>query len=165
MANVWDRIVGLFKSASPGTEPLKDRATMEALWCNRAPKAKRRLGTIAEAKRTIEAVTERGSNCRGLLQVLDDYCRRENERRRDSHPPQPLLGEDDQVGDPSDVHHIIPPKHVIGYAVEECEDGFALETIEALHVRWTVLRLRDKIIGADSVGVMRHESYGPMRVV
>jgi hypothetical protein len=161
MPSVWERFVGLFRRGPA----LNDRIKMEALWFSRGPKAVRRLGTIGEMRRTIAAASAKGSNCGYALKVLDEYCKLENEWRKIELPLRAKLTDDDEVGDPLDVHHIIPPKHVIGYAVEECEDGFALETLETLNMRWTVLRLRNKIIAIDSVGLLRQEKCGPVRLI
>ncbi len=161
MANVWERITDFFRPA----RALADRETMEALWGRRQSKAVRRLGTVGEAKRVLAAVSRKGVSCGRIQCVLDDYCERQNDLRDRHEPRQPPVNDDEEIGDPNDVHHIIPPHHDIGYAIEECHDGFALETIETLHARWTVLRLRDKIVGVSSVSVMRHERYGPCRVV
>jgi len=161
MPGVLKRFVGLFRQA-----PLEnDGVKIEALWCNRAPKAVRRLGTIGELRRIVAAVAAKGGNCNYALTILEEHCQWENRCRKEGEPPRAPLTDDDEVGDPKDVHHIIPPKHVIGYAIEECEDGFALETLETLNIRWTILRLRNKIVGIEAVGMLRHESYGPFHIV
>ncbi len=130
-----------------------DTSEIDAVWERRKDGAARRLGTFAEARKSLDDLERAGRGPSSLKDVL----LRERDLRE--------LGDDDPVGDPKDVHHVIPPHHLIGYAVEETLDGHALETLEALYGKWTLLRKRGKLIGAAYTSIVRMETYGPIHVV
>lgn len=131
----------------------KDTSGIDAIWRKRQDGAARRLGTFAEARQSLDDLERAGHGPSSLKDIL----LRDRDLRK--------LGDEDPVGDPKDVHHVIPPHHLIGYAVEETLDGHALETIEALYGKWTLLRRRGKLIGAAYTSILRMETYGPIHVV
>src|SRR5258708_3338683 len=102
---------------------------VEEVWLKHKKDAKRRLGTVDEARKAI-AVIEEAEQC-SIRETLDRHCRHHK-----------LEYGDAIVGDPHDVHHIIPPEHRIGYAIEESPDGYTLETLELLKVCYHMLRWR-----------------------
>lgn len=126
---------------------------IDAVWDRRKDGAARRLGTFAEAWRSLDDLERAGRGPSSLKDVLL--------RDRDLRE----LRDEDPVGDPKDVHHVIPPHHMIGHVIEETVDGYALETLEALYGKWTLLRRRGKLIGAVYTSILRMESYGPIHVI
>jgi len=69
------------------------------------------------------------------------------------------------VGDPNDVHFIIPPCHFIGYALYRSQDGeFVCEVIEGLYKHIQILRRKGRVIAAGSAEMLRMESSGGVRV-
>ena len=130
---------------------LKNLREIETIWETLKAGARRRLGSFEEARRTLDELTPRhvAADLRDLL---------------DAHRETRELAEQDPVGDPKDVHHIIPPRHRIGYAVEDA-GTYSLETFETLNATWIVLRCRGKLIGLGETTVVRMESYGSMHVM
>lgn len=128
-------------------------AGIESVWGGRKRAAVRRLGTVQEARKTVADLGDLNRYVAGASDILDGHCRR-------------LEMEDGgTVGDPEDVHHVIPPHHAIGYAIDDGPDGYALETFEFRQARWEILRRRGKILGVAETTVCRMEHYGPIRVV
>ena len=71
-----------------------------------------------------------------------------------------------RVGDPNDVHHIIPPHHSLWYAVYRSADGvFIKEIIDGLDRRLFLLRKNRRIIAVVVTHMVRHESYKGVDVV
>lgn len=124
-----------------------------AVWNSRKDRATRRLGTFKEAIETSGELEGMGSWPPGTRDVLENLMFTGSKAMHA------------EVGDPDDVHHIIPPRGTIGFAIEECPDGYSLEVLETRHTRLVALRRKGKLLGATRSTVVRMESYGNTHVM
>jgi hypothetical protein len=128
---------------------LKDAAGIDTVWLGLHDPPSRRLGTVEEVRHLFVDLKKNGYDISGMERTLSNHGHR---------------GECFPVGDPNDVHEIIPPHNRIGYAIEQNPDGFTLETIELLESKCRVLRFRGMIVGIASQRVFRTEKYGGIRI-
>ena len=124
-----------------------------AVWNSREGRTLRRLGTFKDAIATSGELEDKGLWPSGTRDVLENLMFTSDK------------GVHAEVGDPDDVHHLIPPRGVIGFAIEECPDGYSLEIIETRHTRLVALRRQGKLLGATRATVVRMESYGNTHVI
>jgi hypothetical protein len=144
---------------------METQEAVKSLWDSRKDKAVRRLGTFGEAQRLLDDLNAADIPTYGTRADLFLHCE-SPEKSEDGKSSTMVQWPDDRpVGDPKDVHHIIPPHHSIGYLIEECPDGFTLETLETRFLRREVLRQRGKIIGIMLTSMVRNESYGAHEVI
>ena len=130
------------------------RIEIEQMWdrrmkCAITPDIVRRLGTVGEARALVTELRAK--------EHINEYakCVLENHFLR--------WGDDTVMGDPGDVHVIIPPRHTIGYAIQEGPSGVTLETVETHDDRYYVLRHRGAIVHFERIRVLRNERWGPVR--
>ncbi len=166
---VWGHICDLFKPLEINLENFDEH------WVPYKVDAKRKLGNAKEGFNTLSALERKikGTTCTySIANAKDDRffafhnCRHESLHEMIVSFAKMVGNQDCEVGDPGDVHHIIPPMHRIGYAVSTSQDGLMVhEHFEGLKIQLEVLRRRGKIIAARMVYPMRMESYGPVTVL
>lgn len=162
------RFTDLFGSRASNNPPptFNDFAHFESLWDANKDKASRRLGTYEELEKTISELSryDRFSRNEGVLysHSRTDDIREiiKGHRDRMNTPAQ-----NDVVGDPNDVHYVIPPKHTFGYAIEEGQNGYVLETIEMRATAVYVLRQNGRIVAVMEAVMGRMESYNGVHVI
>jgi len=130
---------------------IEDADVIQAEWDAHKQGATRRLGTVNEARSTIDAITKHEGSRSSIADTLRSHCARHK------------LEDGDAVGDPNDVHHIISPEHTIGFSIEEGEDGYTRETLELLKLQYTILRRKGTLVGVCWTLLIRHEQSGPIR--
>ncbi len=127
---------------------------IEQMWDQRmkraiTPDIVRRLGTVGEARALITKLIKKDKISDYALDTLEYLCQGR--------------GGGDVIGDPNDVHVIIPPRHTIGYAIQEGPSGVTLETVETHDDGYYVLRHRGAIVRFEKTRFLRNERWGPVR--
>jgi hypothetical protein len=152
------------RKLSGAVEVTTDEGIQE-IWKQYAAGGERVLGTVAEAKQMLVALTATGHDVRYVEATLEEAC---HEPRIDDAGNETRLRvkfDQDTVGDTSQVAIIIPPKHTIGYVIEKGSDGYVLESIELRHASYKLLRKGRLPVGHCELPIIRQESYGPYSVI
>lgn|SRR3989344_3310772 len=145
----------------------------KATWTPCEREASTRLGTGEEASKTLKGILvaiyahrcKKRFNSYGFARFWHE-CRNQGIHEDIAEFLDTLSTTIGIIGDPKDIHHIIPPCHSFGYAIFRSKDGVLIkEEIEGLRIRIQVLRRRNQIIAINSYRMLRHESYRGVRVI
>ena len=153
---MWNSVVNIFGPVLGFRPAWNESVKLRERWeTSQAPT--RRLGTIAEFRRTVRQCMYVYSGC------AEWYERRTFEKIAKLTPNK---ASNDVVGDTQDVSYLFPPKHRIGHVIEEdVQNGLSMETIETLRQSLTVLRSHGRIISAYISTIIRHESRGGSEII
>lgn len=147
---------------------VNDSKYFDEVWDSRKASAKKELGKATDAIKTLKEVESAigGKGCGVMTEggLFWHYCSDSNLHSNIMSFTETLSRREGIVGDPGDVHHIIPPQNSIGYAVYT-DNELVCEEIEGLYKGFRILRKRNKIIAVLPLVMLRHESYRGMHVI
>ena len=144
---------------------INDSSYFNVIWSPHQNGASKELGKAEDAIRTLNETLGGLNDSRWHTDTHNLLYERISELIEcvTTYLPYPL---DNIIGDPEDVHHIIPPQHIVGYALYKSKDGtITREVIEGLREKVEVLRRNGRIIAVESKSILRHEQYGNMHVI
>jgi hypothetical protein len=127
--------------------------SIQATWDDRSTRATRRLLTVRETRDLLRGIGKINEEC--PVDSAETAVTRQCAAKE--------LNDDAPLGDCKDVHILVEPALLIGAAIEECDDHFALATVETRKSVITALCFRGRVIAADSIFVLRNERRGPIR--